>query len=142
MENFTPFSALAGGVLIGLGAVVLLWLNGRIAGISGIAAGLLPPNRGDALWRLAFLVGLMGGAAIYRFLGGPLQVLQFSMSTFMIALAGLLVGFGAGLGGGCTSGHGVCGMARLSKRSFAAVTIFTLFAGLTVYMIRHYLRGG
>ena len=142
MENFTPFSALAGGVLIGIGAVVLLWLTGRIAGISGIAAGLLPPDRGDALWRLAFLVGLIGGAAIYRYLGGPLQMLQFSTSTLMIAIAGLLVGFGAGLGGGCTSGHGVCGLARLSKRSLAAVTIFTLFAGLTVYMIRHYLRGG
>ena len=142
MEKFTPFSALAGGVLIGLGAVMLLWLTGRIAGISGIAAGLLPPGRGDALWRLAFLVGLIGGAVIYRFLGGPLQVLHFSMSTFMVALGGLLVGFGAGLGGGCTSGHGVCGLARLSKRSLCAVTIFTLFAGLTVYLIRHQLRGG
>ncbi len=142
MENFTPLSALAGGALIGLGAVVLLWLNGRIAGISGIAAGLLPPDRGEAMWRVAFLVGLVGGAAIYRFLGGPLQVLQFSMSTFMIALAGLLVGFGAGLGGGCTSGHGVCGLARLSKRSLTAVTVFTLTAGLTVYLVRHVLWGG
>lgn len=142
MESYSPISALAGGAFIGLGAVVLLWLTGRIAGISGIAAGLLPPDRGDALWRLAFLVGLIGGAAIYRYLGGPLQMLQFSTSTFMIAMAGVLVGFGAGLGGGCTSGHGVCGLARLSKRSLTAVTLFTLFAGLTVYMIRHYLRGG
>jgi uncharacterized membrane protein YedE/YeeE len=142
MESYSPISALAGGAFIGLGAVVLLWLTGRIAGISGIAAGLLPPDRGDALWRLAFLVGLIGGAAIYRYLGGPLQMLQFSTSTFMIAIAGVLVGFGAGLGGGCTSGHGVCGLARLSKRSITAVTLFTLFAGLTVYMIRHFLRGG
>jgi uncharacterized membrane protein YedE/YeeE len=112
MESYSPISALAGGAFIGLGAVVLLWLTGRIAGISGIAAGLLPPDRGDALWRLAFLVGLIGGAAIYRY------------------------------GGGCTSGHGVCGLARLSKRSLTAVTLFTLFAGLTVYMIRHFLRGG
>jgi uncharacterized membrane protein YedE/YeeE len=142
MEKFTPLSALAGGVLIGLGAVVLLWLTGRIAGISGIAAGVLPPDRGDACWGLAFLVGLIGGAAIYRVLGGPLQALQFSMSTFMVALGGLLVGFGAGLGGGCTSGHGVCGLARLSKRSVTAVLVFTLFAGLTVYLIRHVMRGG
>lgn len=142
MESYSPISALVGGAFIGLGAVLLLWLTGRIAGISGIAAGLLPPDRGDALWRLAFLVGLIGGAAIYRYLGGPLQMLQFSTSTFMIAMAGVLVGFGAGLGGGCTSGHGVCGLARLSKRSLTAVTLFTLFAGLTVYMIRHFLRGG
>jgi len=142
IENFTPFSALAGGALIGLGAVVLLWLTGRIAGISGIAAGLLPPDRGDILWRVAFLVGLIGGAAIYRALGGPLQTLQFNVSTFMVVLAGLLVGFGAGLGGGCTSGHGVCGLARASKRSITALVVFTFTAGLTVYLIRHVLRGG
>ena len=142
MDTFTPYSALAGGALIGLGAVVLLWLNGRIAGISGIAAGLLPPERSDALWRLAFLAGLIGGAAIYRSLGGPLQTIQFSVSTFMVALAGFLVGLGAGLGGGCTSGHGVCGLARVSKRSLAAVVIFTATAGLTVYLIRHHMRGG
>lgn len=142
MENFTPLSALAGGALMGLGAVVLLGLTGRIAGISGIAAGLLPPGRGEALWRLAFLVGLVGGGAIYRTLGGPLQAMQFSMSTFMIVLGGLLVGFGAGLGGGCTAGHGVCGVARVSKRSLSAVAVFILTAGLTVFLIRHALWGG
>ena len=142
MENFTPLSALAGGALMGLGAVVLLGLTGRIAGISGIIAGLLPPDRGEAPWRLAFLVGLVGAAAIYRTLGGPLQVLQFSMSTFMIVVGGLLVGFGAGLGGGCTSGHGVCGVARGSTRSLSAVAVFTLAAGLTVFLIRHVLGGG
>jgi len=142
MENFTPLSALAGGALMGLGAVVLLGLTGRIAGISGIAAGLLPPGRGEALWRLAFLVGLVGGGAIYRTLGGPLQAIQFSMSTFMIVVGGLLVGFGAGLGGGCTAGHGVCGVARASKRSLSAVAVFILTAGLTVFLIRHALWGG
>lgn len=142
MENFTPLSALAGGALMGLGAVVLLWLTGRIAGVSGIIAGLLPPDRGDILWRLAFLVGLVGGAAIYRTLGGPLQVLQFTMSTFMIVIGGLLVGLGAGLAGGCTSGHGICGVARASKRSLLALSVFILAAGLTIYLIRHVLRGG
>lgn len=142
MENFTPLSALAGGALMGLGAVVLLWLTGRIAGVSGIIAGLLPPDRGDILWRLAFLVGLVGGAAIYRALGGPLQVLQFTMSTFMIVIGGLLVGLGAGLAGGCTSGHGICGVARASKRSLLALSVFILAAGLTIYLIRHVLRGG
>ncbi len=142
MENFTPLSALAGGALMGLGAVVLLWLTGRIAGVSGIIAGLLPPGRGDALWRLAFLVGLVGGAAIYRTLGGPLQVLQFTMSTFVIVIGGLLVGLGAGLAGGCTSGHGICGVARASKRSLLALSVFILAAGLTIYLIRHVLRGG
>ena len=142
MENFTPLSALAGGALMGLGAVVLLWLTGRIAGVSGIIAGLLPPGRGDALWRLAFLVGLVGGAAIYRTLGGPLQVLQFTMSTFMIVIGGLLVGLGAGLAGGCPSGPGLCGVARASMRSLFALSVFILAAGLTIYLIRHVLRGG
>lgn len=140
--NFTPVSALVGGALIGFAAVLLLWLTGRIAGISGIAAGLLPPARGDIVWRAAFLIGLIAGAGLYRAFGGPLQFLEFRVSTFMIFLAGLTVGFGTGLGGGCTSGHGVCGLARLSKRSVTAVVVFTLFAGLTVYLIRHVLRSG
>ena len=140
MVNFTPLSALAGGALIGLATVMLMWLTGRIAGISGITAGLLPPVRGETLWRAGFLAGLIGGAAAYRVFGGPLQSIEFGVSTFMIALAGLLVGLGAGLGGGCTSGHGVCGLARLSKRSLTAVVVFTLAAGITVYLVRHVLR--
>ncbi|MDX1483454.1 MAG: YeeE/YedE thiosulfate transporter family protein [Alphaproteobacteria bacterium] len=141
MENFTPFSAVAGGALIGLAAVVLMWANGRIAGISGIAGGLLTPARGEVAWRLAFILGLIGGAGLYRLAGGPLQFLQFSTSTFSVAVAGLLVGFGAGLGSGCTSGHGICGIARVSKRSIVSVALFTLTAAITLYLIRHVLRG-
>ncbi len=137
MENFTPISALFGGALIGLGAITLLALNGRIAGISGIAAGLIRPARGDWAWRAVFVVGLIAGAAAYRFAGGALQNLQFVPAALMLVIAGFLVGFGARLGGGCTSGHGVCGLARLSPRSIAAVAVFTVTAMITVYLIRH-----
>ena len=137
MENFTPLSALFGGALIGLGATTLLALNGRIAGISGIAAGLVRPVRGDWAWRAVFVVGLIAGAAAYRFAGGPLQNLQFVPATVMLVIAGFLVGFGARLGGGCTSGHGICGLAQLSPRSIAAVAVFTVTAMITVYLIRH-----
>ncbi len=115
---------------------------GRIAGISGIAGGLLPPAPGDWLWRAAFLIGLAGGGALYRYAGGPLEQLSFTSSTFMITLAGLLVGLGSGIGAGCTSGHGVCGLARVSKRSITATLVFLLTAGITVYLVRHVLRGG
>ena len=141
MENFTPISALLGGALIGLGATVLLALNGRIAGISGIAAGVIRPARNDWAWRAMFVAGLIAGAAAYRFGGGPLQDLQFIPSTLAIVLAGFLVGFGARLGGGCTSGHGICGLARVSKRSIIAVAVFTGTAVTTVYLVRHGLVG-
>lgn len=142
MENFTPVSALAGGVLIGLAATILLWLNGRIAGVSGILGGLLPPAPGEGPWRAAFAVGLVGGAALYRAAGGPLEALHFSGTALSIAAAGLLVGFGTAFGSGCTSGHGVCGIARLSKRSFASVVVFTVSAGITVFVVRHVLGAG
>jgi uncharacterized membrane protein YedE/YeeE len=115
----------------------LLALNGRIAGISGIANGLIRPSRGDWAWRAAFVVGLIVGAAAYRFGGGPLQNLEFVPATLGLVIAGFLVGFGARLGSGCTSGHGVCGLARLSPRSFAAVIVFTVSAMITVYLVRH-----
>jgi uncharacterized membrane protein YedE/YeeE len=142
MENFTPGAALMGGALIGLAAVVLMGLNGRIAGISGIAGGLLAPAAGDTAWRWAFVVGLVGGAALYRAMGGPLDALQFSGGPVALIAAGLLVGFGTGLGSGCTSGHGVCGVARLSKRSLISVATFMITAALTVYIVRHMLGGG
>lgn len=141
MENFTPVAALAGGALIGAAATLLLWLNGRIAGISGIAGGLLTPGRNDTLWRIAFLCGLVIGAALWRGTGGAPQTIEITGSLPLLIGGGLLVGFGTRIGGGCTSGHGVCGLARLSPRSLTATLIFMIAAGLTVYAVRH-LAGG
>jgi len=141
MENFTPVSALIGGVLIGTAVTLLLWLNGRVAGISSIAGGLLPPVRGDAGWRIAFLCGLAIGAALWRATGGAPQAIEVTGSLPVLLAGGLLVGFGTRVGGGCTSGHGVCGLARLSPRSLVATLIFMATAGLTVYAVRH-LAGG
>ncbi len=138
MENFTPISALIGGMLIGLSAVLLMLLNGRVAGVSGIAGGLIVPVAGDWPWRLAFVLGLIAGPLVYIALGGQLPDIQFPVATPLgLISAGLLVGFGTRLGGGCTSGHGVCGVSRLSVRSLVATGAF-MFAGFaTVYIIRH-----
>lgn len=141
MENFTPLSALAGGVLIGLAVVALLWLNGRIAGISGIIGGLLPPVPGDMGWRALFAVGLALGAGLYRIAGGPLKAIEVTTSPVLLIAGGLLVGFGTAVGGGCTSGHGVCGLARLSGRSLAATLTFMAAGVITVWIVRH-LWGG
>lgn len=131
MHNFTPISALIGGALIGLSASLLMLGNGRIAGISGILGGLLGPARGDALWRVLFLLGLViAGAATMHF--APAQLGASPRSLPLLAVAGLLVGFGTRLGGGCTSGHGVCGISRLSPRSLVATGTFMLVAMLTV----------
>ena len=126
-----------GGMLIGLATVLLLALNGRIAGVSGILSGAVTaPDRFDRSWRLLFILGLMAGAALYRVFSGALPVqIEAGMPTLVVA--GLLVGFGTRLGSGCTSGHGVCGLARLSPRSLAATVTFMLFGILTVYLTRH-----
>ena len=134
MENFTPFSSLIGGVLIGLSSAVLLSANGRIAGISGIAGGLNSLKIEDYSWRLNFFVGLILGVALYRGLGGPLIELTISQSLPLLVVAGFLTGFGTRLGSGCTSGHGICGMALLSIRSLVAVICFLSCAMLTVYI--------
>ena len=141
MDNFTPLPATIGGLLIGLSAAILWLGNGRIAGISGIFGQLLPPGR-TVVWRLVFLVALVGGtfAAAYLVpnLGNRPASLVEAPSWFTartpvwIVLSGLLTGFGAKIGNGCTSGHGVCGLARLSKRSFVAVGVFFVVAILTV----------
>ena len=129
-------SALAGGVLIGLAAVLLLWSIGRIAGISGIATGAIEGARGDRAWRLAFLAGLMlAGAIALQFVPAPPRT-QTAPVPLLLA-AGFLVGFGTRLGSGCTSGHGVCGLGRLSRRSFAAVATFMGFAMATTFIVRH-----
>lgn len=139
IENFTPVSALLGGALIGVAATLLLLLNGRIAGVSGIAGGLLRPATGDVIWRALFLLGLMIGAGGYGLVD---QVpIRIDASLPILVLGGLLVGFGTQLGRGCTSGHGVCGIARLSPRSIVATLVFMISAGLTVYLVRHVIGG-
>lgn len=139
IDNFTPVSALLGGALIGLAATLLLLVNGRMAGISGIAARLLQPTPGDVAWRLVFLAGLLLGAGAWS-LAAPAAI-RIEASLPVIVAGGLLVGFGTQLGRGCTSGHGVCGIARLSPRSFAATATFMATAMLTVYIVRHGVGG-
>ncbi len=138
--EFTPWAALIGGSLIGLAASGLLLLNGRIAGISGILAGCLRPVRGDTLWRLAFLVGLMATPALWL-LFSTLPPIQIDADDPTLVFAGLLVGLGTRYGSGCTSGHGVCGLSRLSPRSLAATLTFMAAGFATVYLIRHLLEG-
>jgi uncharacterized protein len=137
MQDFTPISALIGGAFIGLSAVMLLWLNGRIAGISGIFHGLYPPRRKDFLWRLLFLLGLILGSQIYYCLPQIHFTPRSHYPVYLLLLAGFLVGIGTKLSGGCTSGHGVCGIARLSRRSIIATIIFFIFGLLTVYFLKH-----
>ncbi len=130
---------LAGGALIGLASVILLAGSGRIAGISGILGGLYGKwTETDRLWRIVFLLGLVGGAGIVSLIQGGLNI-QMQANVPMLLLAGLLVGFGTRLGGGCTSGHGVCGLARRSRRSLVATIIFICVAMLTVFVTRHVL---
>lgn len=137
MTEPNTLGGLIGGALIGLAAVLLLALNGRIAGISGILGGLITSTgRGDRFWRCAFIFGLLAGAGLYAFTCGGLPLkLQASGPTLLVA--GLLVGVGTRLGSGCTSGHGVCGLARRSPRSLLATMIFMVAAALTVFLTRH-----
>lgn len=139
MENFTPVSALIGGLLIGLAAVLLLWGQGRIAGISGIASHLLDTQGYERNWRLVFLCGLVGGAGVWFVLSGKLPEPRATLPGWLLALAGLLVGYGSAMGNGCTSGHGVCGLGRLSLRSLAAVMVFLSVAIATTFVVRHLL---
>lgn len=141
MENFTPLTSLAGGILIGLSTVLLLLANGRIAGISGIVGGLLAPRSNGAPWRLAFIAGLVAAPLLYAAVAGASPSVVITSSTGLLVSGGLLVGFGTRLGSGCTSGHGVAGLARLSPRSFAATGTFLAAAIATVFVIRH-LTGG
>ena len=129
--------ALAGGVLIGLSATLLLWLNGRVAGVSGILNGVLFPKGGDIAWRAMFLAGLIVAAGLYMALvpGAPQPLVDFPRVGLVVA--GLLVGFGTRMGNGCTSGHGVCGLGRLSMRSLAAVLTFMATAIATTFVVRH-----
>ena len=141
MDNFTPWPALLGGILIGLSTVLLLLANGRIAGISGIVSGLLAPTIRGAGWRLAFLLGLVTAPLVYAALVGTVPPIAIASSPWLLIAGGLLVGFGTRLGGGCTSGHGVAGIARLSPRSFVATGIFVAAAMATVFFTRHVIGG-
>lgn len=137
MENFTPLSGFVGGLLIGAAASLFVLLNGRVAGISGILGGALVPRGGDFAWRVAFLVGLIGGPFAVAAVSGQMPEVVMQTSDLGIVVAGVLVGFGTQLGGGCTSGHGVCGIARLSPRSLVATATFFAVAAATVYLTRH-----
>jgi uncharacterized membrane protein YedE/YeeE len=137
MAAFDLISALLGGVLIGLASVLLMLLNGRIAGISGILGGALTISARDKIWRLAFIAGLIVAPIIIGLSGHPLPEPQMPTSWVLISVAGVLVGFGARHGGGCTSGHGICGVARLSARSIVATAIFMITAIAVVTIMRH-----
>ena len=141
MANFTPVSAAIGGVLIGLSAVLLMLSTGRIAGISGIFSGLLNMRGEDRGWRVAFIAGLILAPVVAGFIGHAMAPPKLPANWAVIIAAGLLVGFGTRLGGGCTSGHGICGIGRLSPRSIAATIVFMVVAGITVAVTRHVLGG-
>ncbi len=139
MENsiHSFLSALLGGALIGLAAALLLWLNGRLAGISGILWRIFFVQPGDTLWRVLFLGGVIGGAALNYALFGDAPVARENFPVWLLVLAGFLVGYGTSLGNGCTSGHGVCGLGRLSLRSLVATLIFLAVAIVTTSVLRH-----
>lgn len=139
MEFFTPISSIIGGVLIGLAATLMLWTNGRIAGISGIVSGVLIPRKKDTAWRACFVAGLVCAPLGYVALSGQGLNIVTQAPPLLSVIAGLAVGFGTRLGSGCTSGHGICGIARFSKRSFLATAVFMASAMVTVYITRHLL---
>ena len=135
-NNFTPWTSLAGGVLIGLATAMFLLFNGRIAGISGIVGGLLRPTKGDVGWRLAFVAGLVLAPAAYSLIA-PLPAVRIEAGSTWLVVAGFLVGIGTRYGSGCTSGHGVCGLSRRSPRLIVATAVFMLAGFATVFVIRH-----
>ncbi len=141
METFTPLSALLGGILIGLSAVGLMALNGRIAGVSGIVGASIGARGGELGWRLAFIAGLFLGPWLVLAVTGSLPPVVLDASLAAIVAGGLLVGLGSRLGSGCTSGHGVCGLARLSPRSLVAMLAFTASGMAVVFVVRHLFGG-
>jgi len=136
VTDFTPIQSLLGGVLIGLSAVLLMALHGRIAGVSGILTGIIPPLARDWAWRAAFLAGAIVAPMLFLAFGGAIEF-SVPVSAAALAIGGFLVGVGTHLGNGCSSGHGICGMARLSPRSIAAVATFMAAAFATVFIVRH-----
>jgi hypothetical protein len=138
--HFTPWASLAGGILVGLATALLLLANGRVAGISGILGGLLRPARGDVAWRVAFIAGLFLAPIVWLTMRA-MPPAQIDHSPALLAAGGLLVGIGTRFGSGCTSGHGVCGIARLSPRSLLATACFVGAGFVTVFVVRHVLGG-
>ena len=136
LTEFTPWLSLGGGILIGLSAVLLMWLNGRIAGMTGILFGIIPPFAPDWSWRAAFVAGAVIAPLVWIALGNPIGF-AVPVSNPALIIGGLIVGIGVTFGGGCTSGHGVCGMARLSPRSIVATVIFMAVTFITVFVMRH-----
>lgn len=141
MYHFTPFASLLGGALMGLAASMLLLFSGRVAGISGVAGGLFRPSAGDLSWRVLFIAGLVAGGAVLLLVNPEAFHVGIHRSFAALAVAGLLVGFGARLGSGCTSGHGVCGLSRLSRRSLVATLTFMATGALSVFVVVHLLGG-
>ncbi|MGI6246534.1 MAG: YeeE/YedE family protein [Pseudochelatococcus sp.] len=142
MTAFTPLASLLGGALIGLAAVILMATHGRIAGISGILSGLLPPRAADWAWRAAFFAGAIAAPAlIMAFAGDAAIAFESPVPAPWLIVGGLIVGVGVSFGSGCSSGHGVCGIARLSARSIAATLVFMATTAVTVFVIRHILGG-
>jgi uncharacterized protein len=137
-SHFTPWASLAGGVLVGLAAALFVLCSGRLLGISGILGGLILPRRGDTRWRLAFLAGLLAAPAVWALFATPVAP-RIEAGGTVLMIAGLLVGWGTRYGSGCTSGHGVCGLSRLSPRSLAATLAFMGAGIATVYVVRHLL---
>lgn len=140
MTDFTPFQSLLGGALIGLSAVLLMALHGRIAGMTGILTGVIPPLAPDWGWRAAFLTGAVVAPLLYQTVGGHIAF-SVPLPTLSLVVGGFVVGIGVHFGGGCPSGHGICGIARLSPRSMAAVATFMITAFITVFIIRHMVGG-
>ena len=139
---FTPWASLAGGVLIGVASTLLMLTLGRIMGATGVLAGLFQPASGqDFAWRAALLAGMVSGPGLVWAISGEMPAVEVPISALALLLGGLIVGLGVTFGSGCTSGHGVCGMARLSPRSIVATITFMIFTGLTVYLMRHVIGG-
>jgi len=137
--HFTPWSSLSGGIILGVASALFILMNGRVLGVSGILGGLLPPKAGDTFWRLAFLAGMFASPWIFNLLA-PAELIttpQIDADLVMLIIAGLLVGIGTRYGSGCTSGHGVCGLSRMSPRSLVATLSFMAAGFLTVYVVRH-----
>lgn len=138
LQNFTPCASLVGGVMIGLAALLLMLTHGRVMGVSGILGGLvMPSGKGDMVWRAMFVIGMLAGPfAVIHFLGRTVEMTPVASGT-LLPVAGFIVGLGTAIGSGCTSGHGICGLARLSPRSMVAVGTFMATGLVTVYLLRH-----